>query len=68
MIRVIEHDHARMAIACLKQIVNEADDVAAFDAAGMGGMDQRVHAVVQGPKDTAPAVRVRFDLVRQAPW
>lgn len=51
-----------------EQIVNEVHDVGAFDAAGMGRMDQRVGAVVQGAKNTTSAVRVRFDLVRQTPW
>jgi len=34
-----------------EQIVNKAADVGAFDAAGMGGVDQRVRAVVQGAKN-----------------
>ncbi|KWH26488.1 hypothetical protein WL99_22210 [Burkholderia cepacia] len=63
--RVIEHDHGRTAIGRRAQIVNETHDVGAFDSAGM---DQRVRAVVQGTKNTASAVRIRFDLVRQTPW
>ncbi|KVN28376.1 hypothetical protein WJ64_16620 [Burkholderia ubonensis] len=56
--RVVKHDYGRTAIVHCEQIVDKADNVWAFDAAGMGGVDQRVRAVVQGAKSTAPAVRV----------
>ena len=66
--RVVKHDYGRTAVVHGEQIVDKADNVWAFDAAGMRGVDQRVRAVVQGAKDATPAVRVRFDLVRQASW
>lgn len=66
--RVIEHEHGGTVIARREQIVDEAHDVHAFDAAGMGGVDQRIRAVVQGAKNATSAVCVRFDLVRQASW
>lgn len=66
--RVIEHDHGRTVIVHREQIVDKADNGWAFDAAGMGGVDQQVRAVVQSAKNTPSAVRVRLDLVRQALW
>ncbi|KVP30309.1 hypothetical protein WJ88_12230 [Burkholderia ubonensis] len=65
---VIQPDYIRAAIVHRKQIVDKSDNVGAFDAAGMDGVDQRVRAVVQGTQNATSAVRVRFDLVRQASW
>ncbi|KVZ32621.1 hypothetical protein WK57_16390 [Burkholderia ubonensis] len=65
---VIQHDYGRTAIVHRKQIVDKADNVGAFDAADMGGVNQLVRAAVQGTKNTTSALRVRFDLVRQASW
>ncbi len=66
--RAVKHNRGRTTIVHREQIVKKADYVWAFDAAGMGGMDQRVRAIVQGARNTTLAVGVRFNVVRQASW
>ena len=65
---IVQHDHRGQTVAGGEHTVDEALDSLGFNGAGMRGVDQRVLAEVQRADHAAAAVRVRFDLVRQASW